>query len=62
MQAGTLNRRIEIKKYDTVLDVSAAILLMVGDLYANRERQGDKQYFVSDTFERLLNPYRVMEA
>ncbi len=41
--------------------VEAAILLQVGDLYANRERQGEKPYFANATYERLLNPYRVMD-
>lgn len=40
--------------------VSAAILLQVGDLYANRERQADKQFYANATYERLLNPYREM--
>ncbi|MFV0284457.1 MAG: head-tail connector protein [Castellaniella sp.] len=40
--------------------IDAAILLQVGDLYANRERQADSQYFANETYERLLAPYRVM--
>jgi hypothetical protein len=40
--------------------VDAAILLMTGDLYANRERQSDTQLFANETYERLLAPYRVM--
>lgn len=40
--------------------VKAAILLQIGDLYENRERQSDKPYFANATYERLLNPYRVM--
>lgn len=46
--------------YDMPAPVWAAILLQVGDLYANRERQGEQQLFVSSTYERLLAPYRVM--
>ena len=42
--------------------VQAAILLQVGDLYANRERQGDAIYYQNRTYERLLNPYRVLGA
>lgn len=42
--------------------VEAAILLQVGDLYANRERQGEKPYFANATYERLLNPYRAMDV
>lgn len=40
--------------------VDAAILLMVGDLYENREGQSDKALHRNQTYERLLNPYRVM--
>ena len=40
--------------------VRAAILLQVGDLYLNRERQGDVAYYQNRTYERLLNPYRSM--
>ncbi len=40
--------------------VQAAILLQVGDLYENRERQADRQLYASLTYERLLNPYRAM--
>ncbi|ARP85768.1 head-tail connector protein [Bordetella genomosp. 9] len=40
--------------------VHAAILLQVGDLFANRERQSEEAYYQNRTYERLLNPYRVM--
>lgn len=40
--------------------VTGAILLQVADLYENRERQGDRQLYANATYERLLNPYRVM--
>lgn len=40
--------------------VRAAILLRVGDLYENREAQTDRPLHGNPTFERLLNPYRVM--
>lgn len=42
--------------------VKAATLLLIGDLYEHRERQADRQLYRNDTYERLLNPYRVMEA
>lgn len=45
---------------DTPAPVAAAVLLQVGDLYANRERQADRQLYANQTYERLLNPYRVM--
>ncbi|EKU30770.1 hypothetical protein N879_07010 [Alcaligenes sp. EGD-AK7] len=40
--------------------VKSAMLLIVGDLYMNRELQADKQLFANRTYERLLNPYRLM--
>lgn len=40
--------------------VKAAILLQVGDLYLNRERQSNEAYYQNRTYERLMNPYRVM--
>ena len=40
--------------------VEAAILLRVGDLYENREGQTDRPLHGNRTFERLLQPYRVM--
>ena len=39
--------------------VKSAALLLVGDLYANREAQGERQFYKNPTFENLLNPYRV---
>lgn len=39
--------------------VKSAALLLVGDLYANREAQGDRQFYKNPTFENLLNPYRA---
>lgn len=40
--------------------VKAAALLMVGDLYENREAQSDRPLMENKTFARLLNPYRAM--
>lgn len=40
--------------------VKSAMLLLVGDLYLNRELQADRQLFSNKTYERLLNPYRLM--
>lgn len=42
--------------------VEAAILLQVGDLYENRQRQSDRPFHGNQTYERLLNPYRVMDV
>lgn len=42
--------------------VKAATLLMVADLYENREAQTERPLYVNATYERLLNPYRVMTA
>lgn len=35
---------------------------MIGDLYENRKAQSDRQLYRNTTYERLLNPYRVMTA
>lgn len=40
--------------------IKAAIFLAVGDLYANREAVATVPYSTNPTYERLLNPYRVM--
>lgn len=40
--------------------IKAAVFLAVGDLYANREAVGTQPYSQNPTYERLLNPYRVM--
>ncbi len=42
--------------------VKAATLLMIADLYENREAQTERQLYVNQTYERLLNPYRVLTA
>lgn len=42
--------------------IKSAALLLVGDLYEHREGQSDRQLYGNPTYERLLNPYRVMEA
>lgn len=39
--------------------VKSAALLLVGDLYLNRESQGGQAYHLNPTFEALLNPYRA---
>ena len=52
---------MEVDDLDTAAPapVKSAALLLVGDLYANRESQGERAYHQTLTFERLLNPYRV---
>lgn len=40
--------------------VAAAILLLVGDLYENRERQADRPFMENPTYYRLLAPYRLV--
>ncbi|PRY70983.1 head-tail connector protein [Halomonas ventosae] len=42
--------------------VRAAVLLLVGDLFENRERQGDRALYENTTFHLLLNPYRSAEV
>lgn len=39
--------------------IKSAALLLVGDLYANREAQSDRKLYANDTYRNLLNPYRV---
>lgn len=40
--------------------IKSAVLLLVGDLYENRERQVNVAMYENTTYERLLNPYREM--
>ena len=40
----------------------SAALLMVADLYPNRERQSAEPYCLNKTWTLLLNPYRTMDA
>ena len=40
--------------------IKAAVLLLVGDLYENRERQGDRTLTEGTAYTLLLGPYRSM--
>ena len=40
--------------------VKAAVLLLVGDLFENRERQGDRTLTEGTAYALLLAPYRSM--
>jgi len=40
--------------------VKSAALLMVADLYENRTSQVERPLHSNETFDRLLQPYRVM--
>lgn len=40
--------------------IKSAALLLVADLYENREAQTERQLYRNTTYERLLNPYRAM--
>lgn len=42
--------------------VHAAVLMLVGSLYMNRESQSDRPIIENRLYTRLLDPYRVMEA
>jgi hypothetical protein len=42
--------------------VKSAALLLVGDLYENREAQTDRPLTENRAFVQLLNPYRAMEV
>lgn len=39
--------------------IKSAALLLVADLYANRESQSERQLYSNDTYSRLLAPYRA---
>jgi uncharacterized phage protein (predicted DNA packaging) len=40
--------------------IKAATLLMIGDLYENRESQSERPFNSNPTYQNLLNPYRVV--
>lgn len=40
--------------------VKSAILLQAAGLYLQREDVSDRQMYLSETYYRLLNPYRAM--
>lgn len=42
--------------------IKAAVLLLVGDLYENRERQGDRTLTEGTAYTLLLAPYRSMSV
>ena len=42
-----------------LIDTATAALLLVGELYEHRERQGERQLYKNATFDALLAPYRV---
>lgn len=42
--------------------IGAAILLLVSDLYENRERQQDVKLYRNPTFVMLLKPYQSCEV
>ncbi|WPC65275.1 head-tail connector protein [Rhodoferax ferrireducens] len=42
--------------------IKSAALLLIADLYENREAQTERQLFSNATFDRLLQPYRVLTA
>lgn len=42
--------------------ITAAMMLLVGDLYINRSRQGISVLYQNKTYQMLLNPYRSAEV
>lgn len=42
--------------------IKAAVLLLVADLYENRERQGDRTLTEGTAYAMLLAPYRTLEV
>ncbi len=57
--ANHLNMDLGDLDADAPAPVKSAALLLVGDLYANRESQIERPLHLNLTFERLLAPYRV---
>ena len=57
--ADYLNMPLEQMTTTVPSPIKSAAMLMVNDLYANREAQTDRQFYKNPTFENLLNPYRV---
>lgn len=42
--------------------IAAAVLLLIGDLYENRERQGPEMLYKNHTYQLLLAPFRTTEV
>ena len=57
--ADHLNMDADDLDSDAPAPVKAAALLLVADLYANREAQTDRPLHPNATFARLLAPYRA---
>lgn len=58
--ADFLNMNLEQLTTTVPSPIKAATLILVGDLYENRQRQVDLALYENTTYERLLNPYRAM--
>ena len=58
--ADYLNLPLEELTITAPSPIKAATLLMIGDLYENRESQADRQLYGNMTYHRLLNPYRAV--
>ncbi len=57
--ADYLNMPLEQMTTTVPSPIKSAALLLVGNLYENRESMSDRPYSKNPTFEALLNPYRV---
>ncbi|RYF44378.1 MAG: phage gp6-like head-tail connector protein [Comamonadaceae bacterium] len=57
--ADRLNMEVIDLDTDAPGPVKSAALLLVGDLYANREAQADRPLTANKAFDMLLAPYRV---
>lgn len=66
MAAATAATASHLDNSTLVLDVNApapikaAAMLLVADLYENRSAQVERPLFANATYERLLQPYRVI--
>ena len=57
--ADYLNMPLEQMTTTVPNPIKSAAMLMVNDLYANREAQTDRKLYGNETYQNLLNPYRV---
>lgn len=60
-EAAALNY-LNLEALPEAAPVQAAVLMLIGALYANREAQSEKPLVENRLFTQLLNPFRLMVA
>ncbi|MBH1979408.1 MAG: phage gp6-like head-tail connector protein [Comamonadaceae bacterium] len=60
-EAAALNY-LNLETLPEAAPVQAAVLMLIGALYANREAQSERPLVENRLFTQLLNPYRLMVA